>query len=593
MNIENMSRRLAMIALSATVFAGSAQAQLMSARLDSVEFDKPPAITFGDSLLTDPVDVAVMSWCNTPITWAFVADAGANTIVRFVIKPDGSAILPAAWSSWLEGPWGVAVNDLPDHNQQEVVYASGTDLSGNRVVKTFDKWGNGYPGNYFVGAPGDNFVDPRGIAIGPNGNVFVADMARRVVEEFGAGDVYTYNSSTPVNTYGLFSPMVPFDVSVDLMRRVHIAGNEYFPFADGRTDVYQYGDLAPTTTLGGTNRIQGIDAKGLFATRYSWATSAIAKLYTLDWTDTVWPAFFFASPATKNVPTSGSVPVNLGGLELQRTWRVIGLDGLDRIMRCDGRTYLADRADGEVQVLSTKRDSVARPIDAAAWWKFDEGKGGTAKETLSNRHGVWSATGARATEGVVRCALSFDGGTFGVEVPNHATLEVGSSDFTIEGWMRSEFQSGFQTFIDKRSVSGLGYRAFLMNGALSFEIDDGATSHTTTATALVNDGLWHHVAMVVTRGVGTRLFVDGALVGTGASGSVTGSLSSADTLHFGRSKPGSTDGLLGGLDEITLYHQAVSAAEISAIAKAECGGKHLPPLPLGSSPLSASVSVNL
>lgn len=593
MNAKTLTRRLMTLGLATLLLGAPANAQLAATHAKPAGLNPPQS--FGASLLVDPVDVAVMSWCHTPITWAYVADAGANKIVRFLVKSDGTTAVPTEWSNWLDGPWGVAVNDLPGHAQQEVVYATGTSLTGNRVVQTFDKWGNSYPGNYFLGDPTDNFVDPRGIAVGPNGNVYVVDMGRRVVEEFEAGDVYTYNQATPVNKYGLFSMAVPFDVSVDLMHRVHVAGNQYFPFPDGYTEVYQNGDLSPTTALPYTNRIQGIDAKGLFDTRYTWADSAVSDLYTLAWTDTVWPSYTFSSPAIKTVPTSGSAPVNLGGLELQRSWRVIGLDGSDRIVRCDGRTFVADRADGEVQIMATKKNSTPRPADAVAWWKFDEGKGSLAKETLNSRHGTWSATGVRATEGVVRCALSFNGGTFAVEVPNHASLEVGLSDFTLEGWIRSEFQTGMKTFLYNRSVTGTGYRAFLDNGQLGFEIDDGTSTHTTTTTpsAAVNDGLWHHVAMVVERGVETRLYVDGSLAASGSSGAVSGSLSSAASLFFGNGDIPGTDGLLGGLDEVSLYHRALTASEISAIDSAECAGKHLPPLSIGVSSISTTAAATL
>ena len=93
----------------------------------------------------------------------------------------------------------------------------------------------------------------------------------------------------------------------------------------------------------------------------------------------------------------------------------------------------------------------------------------------------------------------------------------------------------------------------------------------------MDDGKWHHVGIAVTRGVDTRLVVDGTSVATGASGFVAGSLSSGATLYMGQDNTTGSTGLLGGLDEITLYHRALSTGEFNSIENAECAGKHLPP----------------
>lgn len=585
-----LSLGAAVLGLAASAPAQFGGLQLEAARVEPAGlFGPPPA--FGEHELVDPVDVAVMSWSHTPVTWAFVADAGANQVVRYVITPGGDAVLPSAWTDWQYGPHGIAVNDLPDHPQQELVFVTGTSLAGQNCVQVYDKWGNDWPGNVFNGDPIDPFVDPRGIAVGPRGNVFVADFGRRVVEEFEGSDVANFNASTPVNRYGLFTNAVPFDVSVDLMRRVHVAANEYFPFADGLTEVYRYGEISPTAIIADTNRIVGIDAKGPWDTRYTWATGAFAEVRRLPWTATLWPLYTFGGAFITTVPTSGAAAEKAGGLELQRSWRVIGVDEGERVVECARRTYVSDRADGEVQVLSTTRQSVPRPDDAVAWWKLDEGSAGTAKDTLDGHHGSWLGAGFRATEGLVRNGLSFNGGSFGVQVPTDAALEVGLSDFSLELWVRTDQQPGLQTLFDARDGLGQGYRAALVDGQPSLLLDDGSTSHVTTTSVTVHDGRWHHLALVVERGAETRLYVDGDLVASSSNAAVIGSLSSGADLFLGRQAGTTADGLLGALDEVTLYHRALTNAEIASIHGAGCGGKHLPALSGGLVAVSKTVTM--
>lgn len=532
--------------------------------------DSPPA--FGESLLLDPVDVAVTNWGSTT-SWTYVADAGSNKVVRWVVTGDGSAHVPFEWTLHSSGPWGVAVNDVPWHIKNERVYTTGESLlTGETCIMITDKWGNFY--NEFYGAFLEELIDPRGIAVGPEGNVFVVDAARRKVYEFDPDIMEMANTAFPLNTYGSCTQLQPLDVSVDLMRRVHVGGLMFFPFAVGFTDVYEYGNDCHITQIGSSN-FAGIDARDYEHSRYAtWDGNVRA----LAWPDVVLPFWDFTLASTKAIDIDTAAAEDLGGLEVQPSWRIHGVTGGgERIQRCDERVFVTDRADGEVEVLQTYELSTARPDDAVAWWRLDESTGSLAKDILNNRHGTWSTGSAVPDYGVVRKSMDASGGD-GVVVPDHSILAVGSSDFSVEMWIRSDsFQPGDVSFLDKRSGSGVGYRAFLGNGVFEFSIDDGADAHTTSSGVDITDGMWHHVAAVVTRGVDTRLYVDGTLVATGASAGVAGSLSSGADLNIGRDNTGTT-GLDGNLDEVTLYHAAITSGNVGAIHGAGCAGKHMPPI---------------
>lgn len=101
----------------------------------------------------------------------------------------------------------------------------------------------------------------------------------------------------------------------------------------------------------------------------------------------------------------------------------------------------------------------------------------------------------------------------------------------------------------------------------------------------VADGLWHLVAVTVTRSVRVRSFiasgtfyVDGAPVGSFNPVSRGESLDNAAELWLGGKHATATDGIAffpGCLDEVEIFKRALDASEIAAIA-AGSGGKCKP-----------------
>jgi len=141
--------------------------------------------------------------------------------------------------------------------------------------------------------------------------------------------------------------------------------------------------------------------------------------------------------------------------------------------------------------------------------------------------------------------------------------------------------------VDKRSgLTPQGYVLFLFNGQLGFQMANGVGSggcvpSPTPGQACVNyvapptspnvaDGQWHHVAVVVDRSdatSGVRLYVDGALVFTGAPmvAPFPDNLDNTSDLYLGM--------FPGDLDEVELFKRALTAQEIQAIFQAGAAGK--------------------
>jgi len=251
---------------------------------------------------------------------------------------------------------------------------------------------------------------------------------------------------------------------------------------------------------------------------------------------------------------------------------------------------------------------VTPPANMTAWWPLDETSGTTANDLAGVPNNGTHVNGPTPTPGMVAGALRFDGVDDHVRVPNHAELNVGTGNFTLDAWVRTTASEGMVVLVDKRSAFGpapsinipLGYSLFLVNGRLGFQMANGVGSSTcaptpTPGVACVNyvaaapnvaDGQWHHVAAVVDRAdmtSGVRLYVDGVQVFTGAplgappsgSPSTPANLDNTSDLYMGMRTPGMGGGgfLRGDLDEVELIKRALSQQEIQTLFQAGSAGK--------------------
>jgi len=240
----------------------------------------------------------------------------------------------------------------------------------------------------------------------------------------------------------------------------------------------------------------------------------------------------------------------------------------------------------------TQPSCVQPPSGMVAWWPLDETSGTTAADIAGFPNNGTHVNGPTPVSGKVAGALRFDGVNDHVRVPDHAELNVGTGNFTLDAWVRTG-SSGLIVLVDKRSgPTPQGYSLFLVNGRLGFQMANGVGSSVCAATptpgrACVNyvapptspnvaDGQWHHVAAVVDRAnatSGVRLYVDGVQVFAGSP--LTGNLDNTSDLYLGMRTPAQNGGgfLPGDLDEVELIKRALTQQEIQAIFNAGSAGK--------------------
>jgi hypothetical protein len=240
----------------------------------------------------------------------------------------------------------------------------------------------------------------------------------------------------------------------------------------------------------------------------------------------------------------------------------------------DGFISMAFGPDHALYVSYLDYDVILRiaPVTTPApdhWWRGD----GDASNAVSTAHGT--ATNVTYAPGRFGQAFSFDGTfasqvTFGTNAGN-----FGTRDFTIALWLKTTTSNTLNTqFLAKRAnCFHENFWSLAMAGGPYIELDQDnqgnnyfSAGANLSATAVVADTQWHHLAFVRRGGEGL-FYRDAVLVGLKATNFVTQltntALLRANTANcqaFGAVP------LSGLLDEIKIYGCALSASQIAESA---------------------------
>jgi|GEM_PF-2623348 len=239
----------------------------------------------------------------------------------------------------------------------------------------------------------------------------------------------------------------------------------------------------------------------------------------------------------------------------------------------------ASTSPGLTQIVETG-SCATLPNGILSWWRAEN----NANDTSGTNHGVMQLSAAFAP-GWVGQAFSFDGTHGYVKLPDNffpfPASGTGQAPFTFEVWFKTTSGGVIlgQQVVDPYNNTG-GYVPGLyvgIDGQLYAELFWKGDHNALVSGATVNDGFFHHVA-VVYDGTNQTLYLDGAL-----SGSQSHTQSGYSTSYKYQLGTGNTAGWPGGnggwydftglIDEPTLYNRALSAAEIQALVNAADQGK--------------------
>lgn len=209
---------------------------------------------------------------------------------------------------------------------------------------------------------------------------------------------------------------------------------------------------------------------------------------------------------------------------------------------------------------------------AAAKWSLNEPSSNVI-DSINNIIGT--DYGTISVPGISGNARQFNGTSNYISIANSPVLDFGNSNFTVSAFVQTTTLNQ-RNIIEKRATATIGNPGFAIvispNGGFLASIQDGVNKVTSVSPDLsmkkVNDGNWHHLAVVVNR-MNKRLYryIDGVEVSyTMDISSITGSINTTQPLEFGRffGYPYNPVYFNGTLDEIKIWNRTLSANEILA-----------------------------
>lgn len=163
-------------------------------------------------------------------------------------------------------------------------------------------------------------------------------------------------------------------------------------------------------------------------------------------------------------------------------------------------------------------------------------------------------------------SLSFDGTDSGVTVSDSASLNFGSGDFTIEGWINTPDTGGGggQQIIAKGSGSQGYYEIGTYGNVIGSLYFYGVSAPSgadvwVESTINISNGAWHHIE-IVRRGTTIELWIDNSLNASDSNPSLGSFVNSYDVI-IGN---GPARGFNGLIDEFVLYNVALSPETIAS-----------------------------
>lgn len=490
-----------------------------------------------------------------------------------------AAVTPPFVSSW------GSLGSLPGQFLYPAFCA--TDPARNRVYVTDDHantvdvftQGGGYVTRWgSLGTGNGQFSGPEGIAVDSGGNVYVADWTNARIVKFDANGVAQTPWGSPGS--GLTNLQTPQGVACDAANNVYVAdrGNNRImrytstggsPTVIGTTsDHASVIDVAVDPTTGA---IYSTDFYGGKVCKYS---SAGTLLLTIPMSLPHGIAVDCAGLVYVSDLTTGYISVfNPAGVLQYSFGSGYGggmYDPVGFTIGKYGQIYVVENGNQRVQWFATP--IMPRPASLVGWWKFDETAGTTAADVQAATPLTYAGAPTLATMPLTEKAIHLAGG--GDYVNNAsppASLNFGTGDFSIEGWVRStNAATAVRTVLDHRlNGGGNGFSLYISFGHPGLQIS-GANVTAATSPSVV-DGAWHHLAVSVSRSTNEcKIYVDGVAYSTFTPSAA--SVTNTGPVRVGQATDLSSIGFDGDIDELAVYNTALTASDIAGIYAGSCLG---------------------
>lgn len=204
------------------------------------------------------------------------------------------------------------------------------------------------------------------------------------------------------------------------------------------------------------------------------------------------------------------------------------------------------------------------------WWPLYEGSGTTAHDVSGNGNTGTISGAAKWVSGYFGPALSFDGSTARVDVPDSPSLEP-SNAVTVAAWVKSNGSPGVYKHVIAKGAGSCNAASYALysgaDGGISFYVSQNYglswVASPDPGTAIWN-GNWHFVVGTYD-GSNVRLYVDGTQVGSGSplTGPIGYGLPDGNDLFIGHYDGCPAHDFAGTIDEPTVWSTALTPTQIS------------------------------
>jgi hypothetical protein len=213
------------------------------------------------------------------------------------------------------------------------------------------------------------------------------------------------------------------------------------------------------------------------------------------------------------------------------------------------------------QVLLVERLEDRALPSLVGYWPFD----GTGSDASGFGRDMTLTSGAGYTTGLLGQALDLHNNDASARRPvDDAVYDFGASDFTVQVWVNFRDTSREQTLVEKFSdTNGPGW-TLTKSPDNSFEFYAAPSADLTSGIQTIATGVWHHL-LVRRSGTNFKMFFDGKSIATQRN-----STPITDTTYpLLVGKRNETDGrpfdVDGRIDEVAIWSQALSNAQISSL----------------------------
>ncbi|MDD3486964.1 MAG: DUF2341 domain-containing protein [Candidatus Moranbacteria bacterium] len=191
-------------------------------------------------------------------------------------------------------------------------------------------------------------------------------------------------------------------------------------------------------------------------------------------------------------------------------------------------------------------------------WKFDEGAGGTVKDTSGNGNdGTWSGTGSHWTvDGYANNAGSFNGSDDYVWVPPIGSL---TTNFSFSAWVKRTVGGVWHSVYSNGSTGDYWRVAISSDNKLNF-VKNGGTDSYSTDTIPLNQ--WTYITVIKNGDSDTNLsfYINGKPSGTASVGAISNA--PATNAYVG-ARNDQLYKFNGSIDQVSVFNYARSAAQIA------------------------------